>query len=74
MRNIYIEDCRLLDLTALDNSAKCIGNLVQGSLGQLFGLDSRNRSIANCILDANHVVAQLGSLSGRCRYTNMRLC
>ena len=35
-------DYRLLDLTALDNGAKCIGNLVQRSLGQLLSLDSRN--------------------------------
>lgn len=47
----------LLDFAALDNGPKRIGNLVQRSLGQLLSIDPGNRSVANRILDANHIVA-----------------
>lgn len=72
-RNMYIQINTLLDVRGLDNRAKSIGNLVQGRLCQLLGFDARDRSVANCVLDTNDIVAQLRTLSRRRRHANMGL-
>lgn len=63
----------LLDVLALEDSTKRIGDLVQGYLLDLFRAHTRDIPIAYRILSTYDIVSELTALSGSCRHAYMCL-
>jgi len=63
----------LFNITALDNRAECISDLLQSDPSHVLGADTRDITVTNRVLGTDNIKTKLSALSRRRRNTDMRL-